>query len=267
MSSLLRLYPRAWRARYGPELEDLMAHRSLGLSGSIDLIRGAVDAHRHPELVDPAAAGSATGLPGVSPQRLADLRVARRLGQAAWVGAVAWIAGWVIAANGPIMVDGQGAYRDGGAGLPFIFLAMVLLAAGLIGQMIRVPNRARVARGGALVAIVAGPVWGLAPWVLPLGLAALVGLVVLAAGAWWSSQWGWRAATAATASAGSVVAIFVGVFFLGTGTRMEGFNAMFLGSIALTMIWLVIGATLQRLPALTEPGNGADGLVGEVVSA
>lgn len=31
MSSLLRLYPRAWRARYGPELEDLVAHRPLGL--------------------------------------------------------------------------------------------------------------------------------------------------------------------------------------------------------------------------------------------
>ena len=71
----------------------------------------------------------------------------------------------------------------------------------------------------------------------------------------------------ATASAGSVVAIVVGTVALGSGTRMEGFNAMFLGSIALTMIWLVIGATLQRLPALTEPGNGADGLVGEVVSA
>ena len=80
MSRLLRLYPRAWRARYGPELEDLVAHRPLGLSGSIDLIWGAMDAHRHPELVDPTTAGSATGLPGVSPQRLADLRVARRLG-------------------------------------------------------------------------------------------------------------------------------------------------------------------------------------------
>ena len=267
MSRLLRLYPRAWRARYGPELEDLVAHRPLGLSGSIDLIRGAMDAHRHPELVDPTAAGSARGVPGVSSQRLADLRVARRLGLAAWVGAVAWIAGWVIAMNGPIMADGQGTYRDGGAGLPFILLAMVLLAAGLIGQMIRMPNRARVARGGALVAIVAGPVWGLGPWILPLGLAALVGLVVLAAGAWWSSQWGWRAATAATASAVSVVTIFVGAFVLGTGDRMDGFNAMFLGSITLTTIWLVVGATLLRLPALAEPSDGADGLVGEVVSA
>jgi hypothetical protein len=169
---------------------------------------------------------------------------------------VAWIAGWVIALNGPIVTDAHGTYREGGAGLPFILLAMVLLAAGLTGQMIRMPNRARVARGGALVAIVAGPVWGLGPWILPLGLAALVGLVVLAAGAWWSRQWGWVAATAATASALGVVAIVVGAVALGSGTRMEGFNAMFLGSIALTMIWLVVGATLQRLPALAEPGNG-----------
>lgn len=267
MTSLLRLYPTAWRARYGDELEDLVAHRRRDFSGSIDLVRGAVDAHRHPELVDPAAAGSATGLPGVSAQRLADLRVARRLGRAAWVGAATWIAGWVIAANGPIVTDGHGTYRDGGAGFPFIFLAMVLLTAGLIGQMIRMPNSARVARGGALVAIVAGTVWGLAPWVLPLGLAALVGLVVFAAGAWWSSQWGWAATTAATASAASVVVIFVGTLALGSGTRLDGFSMMLLGSIMLSPIWLIVGATLRRLPDLADPDRGSSGVITEPTAA
>jgi len=267
MSRLLRLYPRAWRARYGPELEDLVAHRPLGLSGSIDLIRGAMDAHRHPELVDPTAAGSARGVPGVSSQRLADLRVARRLGLAAWVGAVAWIAGWVIAANGPIMADGQGTYRDGGAGLPFILLAMVLLAAGLIGQMIRMPNRARAARVGALVAIVAGPAWGLGPWVLPLGIAALAGILVLALGAWRAGQWGVGAALAIVGPTLGGVAITGWALTAYGGDRLSVLNPMLLAVVAFTPIWLVVGATLVRLPALADPDGGADGLIGEVVSA
>ncbi len=267
MSGLLRLYPRAWRARYGAELDELVAHRPLGISGSIDLFRGALDAHRHPELVDPAAVDRAAGLAAVSPERYEDLRVARRLGLASWLGAVLWIAGWVIAANGPIVIDGDGGYRDGGAGLPFVLLAMALLAVGLIGQMIRIPNRARVARVGALVAIVAGPVWGLGPWVLPLGIAALAGIVVFALSAWRAGQWGVGAALAIVGPTLGGAAIIGWALTAYDGDRLSVLNPMLLAVVAFTPIWLVVGATLQSLPALAEPGDGADGMVGEVVSA
>ena len=46
---LLRLYPRAWRERYGEELAaQLEAERPLRLGVVADLVRGALDAHLHP---------------------------------------------------------------------------------------------------------------------------------------------------------------------------------------------------------------------------
>ena len=46
---LLRLYPRAWRERYGEELSaQLEAQRPLRIGVVVDLVRGALDAHLHP---------------------------------------------------------------------------------------------------------------------------------------------------------------------------------------------------------------------------
>jgi len=46
---LLRLYPRAWRERYGEELSaQLEAQRPLRIGIITDLVRGALDAHLHP---------------------------------------------------------------------------------------------------------------------------------------------------------------------------------------------------------------------------
>jgi len=46
---LLRLYPRAWRERYGEELSaHLEAERPLRVGVVADLVRGALDAHLHP---------------------------------------------------------------------------------------------------------------------------------------------------------------------------------------------------------------------------
>ncbi len=267
MSGLLRLYPRAWRARYGVELEDLVAHGPLDIRGSIDLVRGALDAHRHPELVDPAAADRAAGLTAVSPERYKALRVARRLGLASWLGAALWIAGWVIAANGPIVIDGDGGYRDGAAGAPFVLLAMTLLAVGLIGQMIRVPNRAWVARVGALVAIVAGPAWALGPWVLPLGIAALAGIVVFAIGAWRAGQWGRPAALAIVGSTLGGAAIIGWALTAYGGDRLSVLNPMLLAVVAFTPIWLAVGGTLQALPPVIGTDGGSEDVIVEPTAA
>jgi hypothetical protein len=48
VSHLLRLYPRAWRARYGDEMAALLEERRLGRRERLDLIRGALDAWTHP---------------------------------------------------------------------------------------------------------------------------------------------------------------------------------------------------------------------------
>ena len=48
VSALLRLYPRAWRTRYGEEMQALLDDRPLGGRDRRDLLRGAVDAWLHP---------------------------------------------------------------------------------------------------------------------------------------------------------------------------------------------------------------------------
>jgi hypothetical protein len=48
MSRLVRLYPRAWRQRYGDELAELLAREGLTVRGALDVIVGALDAHLHP---------------------------------------------------------------------------------------------------------------------------------------------------------------------------------------------------------------------------
>lgn len=45
MRWLLRLYPRTWRQRYGAELEALLDEGRLTLPQSLDLLRGALEAH------------------------------------------------------------------------------------------------------------------------------------------------------------------------------------------------------------------------------
>ena len=56
----LRLYPRAWRDRYGGELVELTTHRSMDWRTRLDLVRGAADAHLHP--IDPPRIGVITPL-------------------------------------------------------------------------------------------------------------------------------------------------------------------------------------------------------------
>lgn len=62
---LLALYPSGWRARYEPEVAWILAQEPLTLRGRLDLVRGAIDAHLHPDEPSPlpiAAAIAAGGL-------------------------------------------------------------------------------------------------------------------------------------------------------------------------------------------------------------
>ena len=42
---LVRLYPKAWRRRYGAEFEALLEQQALSLGAVVDILRGALDAH------------------------------------------------------------------------------------------------------------------------------------------------------------------------------------------------------------------------------
>jgi hypothetical protein len=48
VSSLVRLYPGAWRRRYGDEMEALLEDRRPTVRERLDLLRGALDAWLHP---------------------------------------------------------------------------------------------------------------------------------------------------------------------------------------------------------------------------
>jgi hypothetical protein len=48
-SLLLRLYPRAWRRRYGSEMQDLLSTGNLSLRTVADVIAGAIDARFNPQ--------------------------------------------------------------------------------------------------------------------------------------------------------------------------------------------------------------------------
>jgi hypothetical protein len=56
--TLLRLYPLQWRQRYEEEVGALVDEEPLSVSLVVDLVRGAVDAHAHPELGATSLVGS-----------------------------------------------------------------------------------------------------------------------------------------------------------------------------------------------------------------
>ena len=51
VGQLLRLYPRAWRDRYGAEVAELLQHHRITLWTALDILLGALDAHVHPDLL------------------------------------------------------------------------------------------------------------------------------------------------------------------------------------------------------------------------
>jgi hypothetical protein len=53
-SSLLLLYPRAWRQRYGAEMKEMLTAQRLTVRTALDLVAGAIDARINPQLLLPA---------------------------------------------------------------------------------------------------------------------------------------------------------------------------------------------------------------------
>jgi hypothetical protein len=170
MSRLLRLYPRPWRDRYQEEFIDLMSERPPSLADRLDIVRGAIDARLHPQLRGPD-------------------RVPDRSGFATLAGFGLLVAAVIIMANGPVRYDEYGTYREGEGGLAFVLLAAALLSVGLYRVVVRLPAGASVARTSGWISIIAGPVWSIMPWVMPLGALFLVSVMVVAVGAGRAHIW------------------------------------------------------------------------------
>jgi hypothetical protein len=50
MRWLLRLYPAAWRERYGEEFSEVLAGQRASIGLVLDVIAGAIDAHMYPQI-------------------------------------------------------------------------------------------------------------------------------------------------------------------------------------------------------------------------
>ena len=77
-SALVRLYPRAWRQRYGPEMQELLDAEKPSLRTYADLIAGAVDARLNPQSKPAERAGQKEGNQMVKAFRCAPAGVSVR---------------------------------------------------------------------------------------------------------------------------------------------------------------------------------------------
>jgi hypothetical protein len=67
---LIRLYPPAWRRRYGRELAELIATQPASFGTAIDLVAGAIDAWLTPQSSTAATAADAKGTREMVPKML-----------------------------------------------------------------------------------------------------------------------------------------------------------------------------------------------------
>lgn len=238
MSRLIRLYPKAWRDRYGDEMGDLLAARPATTRDRIDLLRGAVDAHLHPAWRHARARLVARAL---GPE---EARLVRRLGFATVIGAVVWLIVPLVALAGPVVYDGYGGYRDGSGAFPVAILAVGLLVAGLIGQLARFPDELAAARVAAAAAIPFALLWVMAPWVLWLGGIALLLVTAMAIAARRANAWPTTAAASVVASSIAVVGLTGFAIIASSGDRLADATFVYLGVLVLIPIWATLGWTL-----------------------
>ena len=129
----VRLYPRAWRERYGEELQAILETDGLALRTRLDLLRGAVDAHLHPSTPSP--------LPVVAALSASAFAVAHVIALAAQ----------------PVPTDWPG-YLD--AALPLIIASVLALIPVVIGVWLKLGDAdGGFGRIGVILAIVGYGAW------------------------------------------------------------------------------------------------------------
>lgn len=153
MSALIRLYPRAWRERYGAEFEELLAERPPTARDRLDIVLGAIDARLTPQ---------------VSPERVVRRApvTARLAGAAAIAGGLTWsltyVGGWLLKAEGDLSLP--------------ILIALALTLLSLPGSYLVRYARA-VVIGGTALAVSFGVLYiDVLPWG-PIVLVPVLGIV------------------------------------------------------------------------------------------
>jgi hypothetical protein len=228
VSRLIRLYPDAWRERYGEEFAALLEERPPTIRERFDIVGGAIDAHMHPT---------------VSPGPRMPIDRWWLVPLAGW-GLLAIAIG--LMASGPVRYDEYGSYRDGSAAvLPFV-ASIWLLIAGLGRLMLRVPSDARVARVAGSVAVVSGALWAFGPWSPPLGVTFFGAFIVAVAAAWRAvSIPGWIAialGVCLVAPAAAYCAMLVLPWYAGRENP-----ALLLMVLPVCLAWPLVSLSLRRV--------------------
>lgn len=241
MSRLIRLYPAAWRARYGAEFNELLDHRPLTLNDRIDLVRGAIDAHLHPQLADFERQPWTHRIPGLLALTAGLL----------WAWSFAFLAFWA---------DPN---ADWGSGFGIAFLMMLISVPGdyLFGY------GRRIAMGIGVV--IGGMVLGQAlPWSIADGLLNVIagatawlvvvgGLLTLAAirtGIGITGRW---LMIPGVVIAPVVISIPVILGLAASGASGSGFRLVFAFFVPYGIAWAFVGLrmTLRGSQTLVDPPN------------
>jgi hypothetical protein len=225
VSRYVRLYPPAWRDRYLDELEDLLAARPPTLRDRLDLLRGAVDAWVHPQLVAHSS-------------RQEEAAFGSRLftGVASVVGGGLWIAGGLTIFATPL--NGSLGYKESGLGVLILVAGMLvtaLVATALAGSGIVRSRRV----GTAAIVMLLGAMLTAMPW--PLLIVGFYGYVI------------------ATVAFGAIVAAsarpVVGGLLAVAALILSSFNVQderALIAIPFGLAWIAIGSVaVRRTPAVT----------------
>jgi len=225
MSRLLSLYPRAWRDRYEAEVGDLVAARPMSFRDNIDLVRGAVDAWLHPQVVvgsgsahDDEARDLVSTVPAV-------------------IGGLLWMAGGLIVAAAPYGADG---YKEADAGLVVLALAAFVCGAAAVSIAQTLPVGSRGATACAVV-MLASALLLLTPWpVLVVGFYGYV-FSTLAFGVLIGRE---RMAGAGASLAGTALILL--------GLNLQ--NSQALLAVPFGLAWIALGLIrMRRLPIAAHP--------------
>jgi hypothetical protein len=226
MNRLLRLYPTAWRERYLAEVSDLLAERPPTLRDQLDLIRGAIDARIHPQVV---AAHATDGEPIMRPVGSAALLV---------IGGGLWIAGGAIQAGAPY--DPVSGYKES-AGVMIVIAGALLTSLGAIGRVWSGPERSSGLRR-ATVAMLIGALLILLPWpILAIGFFAYVFATVV------------FGLLLAGAGRGAGILLAIGAL---VATSFNTESTMALAAIPFGLAWIAVGVNgaVRRSPTSAQAG-------------
>jgi hypothetical protein len=227
VSGLLRLYPRPWRERYGEEFEDLLAQRPPSVRHKLDIVRGALDAHLHPQLVDPD-------------------RVVDRWWLAPLAGFGLLIIGVLVVAASPERVDAYGSYREAPLALVPLLGAVVLLIVGIARLSVLLPPEPGWLRVIASVGVSAGVLWAIAPWTGILGATFFGATAVVTVGAWRAAVIPGRLAAALVVALGGPTALFIGTMVLPWYAMRQAGAGAFVFFASVLLVWPLVALCLRH---------------------